>query len=423
MKILQVVHQFLPKYVGGTEVYAADLSRRLRARGHQVALLAGADRAERTSSEGFPLTTVPGGLRGPVGPTGQFLHTFGNQAAEAAFGNLLADFQPDVVHFHHLLGLSGRLPAIASAAGVPTCATLHDYWFLCPKSQLIDHVGGLCAGPKGGVNCALCAAERVNAPALAALSPALAPLFWLRQQRVRRAYAACDVLMAPSDFLLQTAVDAGLPRDRLRRVHFGLDSAAPLPRVPRPPGGPLRVAYLGAIDPSKGVHVLLEACRSLEPERVQVAVYGSFDSAPAGYADRLRALAAASAYGPPVLRGALAHDRVPAMLVATDVLVVPSVWYENAPLVIAEAFAAGVPVVASNQGALAEQVRDGVDGLLFARDDAGALAATLQGLADDDGLLERLRAGIQAGRSRDEHVNEVEAVYRELVEMTAPRIC
>ena len=107
---------------------------------------------------------------------------------------------------------------------------------------------------------------------------------------------------------------------------------------------------------------------------------------------------------------------MPAALAATDVLVVPSTWYENAPLVISEAFAAAVVVVASNQGALAEKVRDGIDGLLFPRGDAAALAAVLQRLAGDQGLVDRLRLGAPRHASRGGHWAQVEAVYQRLAE-------
>ncbi|MSQ09553.1 MAG: glycosyltransferase [Dehalococcoidia bacterium] len=416
MRVLQAVHQFLPRYVGGTELYTAQLCHWLQAQGHDVAVLAGGDTGGDVTWEGIPVTTTPGGLHGPKGPGALFLSSFGNRQAEVAFQRLLAEFRPDVVHIHHLMGLSPRLPALAKAAGVPVCATLHDYWFLCPKSQLIDHRDTLCGGPQGGVNCARCAVDRLGRPHLMPLAPLAAPLFASRQARVRRAFAACDLLMTPSRFVADVAREAGLPPDRMLPVDFGIDASAPLPRVERAPGDPLRVAYLGSIDESKGVHVLLEACRILDPRAADVAVYGNLATANGGYQLRMRRLAARTPYGEALLQGPLPHSQVPAMLAATDVLVVPSTWYENAPLVISEAFAAGVVVVASNQGALAEKVRDGVDGLLFPRGDAPALATVLRRMAGDRGLVDRLRLGTPRHASRGEHWAQVEAVYQRLVE-------
>ncbi len=103
------------------------------------------------------------------------------------------------------------------------------------------------------------------------------------------------------------------------------------------------------------------------------------------------------------------------MLVELDALVVPSVWYENAPLVISEAFAAGLPVVASRLGGMAEAVRDGIDGLLFAPSDPGDLARVLRALATEPGLLDRLAAGVRAPRPLATEISDLLSLARELV--------
>ena len=413
MRVLQVVHQFLPKYVGGTEVYVADLSRRLRERGHHIALFAGADLAGQSSWEGMELSTVPGGLRGRRGPAAIFLTTFGNPQAESAFGDVLHRFQPDVVHFHHLLGLSTRLVRLAKAQGVPTCYTLHDYWFVCPTTQLVDHKGDLCRGPVAGVNCGLCAAHRLGSAAWVGAMPLMAPLFSLRQRRVRRALAGVDALLAPSRFLADIAVRAGLPGEKIAVVDFGvaLPEAAAAPWQPRPGDAPLRVTYLGAIAWSKGVHVLVDACRNLEPDLAEVQVCGDLAAYP-DYSKQLQG----SAEGLPVhFLGAVSRERIPELLATSDILVMPSLWYENSPLVLSEAFAASVPVIASRVGALAEAVQDGVNGLLFAKGEPQDLARVLRRLVQEPQLLLRLRSNLGAEKTRSQHVDHMERIYDALV--------
>ena len=235
MKVLHVLHQFLPDYVGGTEVYVADLSRGLARRGHQLALFTGGDTETRGEWEGLPLTQVVGGLRSPKGLTAGFLATFGNASTEQAYKEVLAAFRPDIVHVHHLLGLSARLIRQTKALGIPVCCTLHDYWFMCPKSQLINHKGEPCNGPSG-VNCARCAAERLGDGLYVAATIPAAPLFLLRERVVRRAYAAADRLLAPSHFLAGLAVQHGLPQEKLEVVEFGTMAAAAPERTPREAG-------------------------------------------------------------------------------------------------------------------------------------------------------------------------------------------
>ncbi len=414
MKVLHVLHQFLPDYVGGTEVYVADLSRGLTRRGHQLALFTGGDTETRGEWEGLPLTQVVGGLRSPKGLTAGFLATFGNASTEQAYKEVLAAFRPDIVHVHHLLGLSARLIRQTKALGIPVCCTLHDYWFMCPKSQLIDHKGEPCDGP-AGVNCARCAAERLGDGLYVAATIPAAPLFLLRERVVRRAYAAADRLLAPSHFLAGLAVQHGLPQEKLEVVEFGTMAAAAPERTPREAGSQLRVTYLGSLEWSKGVHVLVKAFRQLHPDQARLRIAGDTNAYPP-YAGSLRG----GAEGFPIeFLGAVPHDDVPALLADTDVLVVPSLWYENAPRVIAEAYAAGVPVVASRIGALAEKVSAGENGLLFTPDNAVELAQTLQRLIDDPVLLARLQGGATNAPSWDAHLDHMERVYGELTALQA----
>lgn len=414
MRVLQVVHQFLPKYVGGVEVYVAGLSRGLRDRGHQVALFTGGDEAGESRWEDMPVHTVVGGLRGPRGVVSTFLTTFANRQAEARFRDLCLVMRPDVVHFHHLLGLSPRLIAIAARMGIGTVFTLHDYWFMCSNTRLLQEEGGLCGGPALGVNCASCAATRLGIPALKLLTPAVAPVFMLRGRVVQRALRQADVLVAPSHFLHTLALQHGLPQERLVCMGLGLDTQElniPSDGATRPASGPVRLVYVGAISEQKGVHLLVDAFGRLEIGLAQLSIYGDGSASPE-YARRLRENGAQDGvhFLGPVARGELGG-----VLAEADAVVVPSIWYENAPLVVQEAFAAGVPVIASRVGALAEQVRDGVDGILFQVGDPQDLAEKLQLFAQDVLLRTRLRENLPKVKSLPQHLEEVEQLYRKVV--------
>ena len=146
-------------------------------------------------------------------------------------------------------------------------------------------------------------------------------------------------------------------------------------------------------------------------------VYGDMSVYP-DYAQRLQRQAQGLAV---CFMGPASRESIPELFATTDVLVVPSLWYENSPLVISEAFAASVPVVASRVGALAEKVRDGVDGLLFPMGDARALASALQELAEQPDLLEGLRTGIAHAVTRDQHVSHMEGIYASLVAPSSQR--
>jgi len=109
--------------------------------------------------------------------------------------------------------------------------------------------------------------------------------------------------------------------------------------------------------------------------------------------------------------GRFDNSRVATILADLDVVVVPSIWYENSPLAIMEAQAAGTPVITAHLGGMAELVRDGIDGLHFQPGDASDLARQLQRLLDHPDLLLQLRAQIDPPRSIDQEMADLLELY------------
>jgi len=225
---------------------------------------------------------------------------------------------------------------------------------------------------------------------------------------IRATLGACSLLVTPSAFMRRMYVDYGVPPAHIVVVENGLPverwrrALAGQPRRRRR-SGPLRVAFIGSVLPSKGPHLLLEAVRRLgDPAAFHVDVWGEVlpFHHDRNYGERLEQLRR-GLEAEVELHGAYRNEDLPGILSRADVAVVPSLWYEAFGLTIREAFLAGVPVVASGHGALAEAVEDGRTGLLFAPGDAASLADALRRLRDDPGLAERLAAAA-AAHVRDE---------------------
>jgi len=179
----------------------------------------------------------------------------------------------------------------------------------------------------------------------------------------------------------------------------------------------LRIGYLGQIAWHKGVHVLVEAARRIDDPRLSVDIYGDVNHFP-DYASRLKRLAEGDARIR--LAGTYAgQNEVGKILQELDVIVVPSIWYENCPNVIQEAFAHRIPVIATNLGGMAEMVSHGKSGLLFRVADAADLTAQLRRLLSDPGLLPALRDGVPAVKTFADEVAEIESVYRRVVRAPA----
>lgn len=415
MPIALTVHKYPPDSLGGTEIYTWSLARTLIAAGHEVHVfypLAGVGAGEaQIEREGVHLWRVPlPPTRATENPAAQYWHTFRDTAIEAEFQRFLATVKPSVVHFQHVQGVSARL--IALARGRPRIVTLHDYWYFCANSQLVRPDRAVCSGPDWGAKCVDCAVARADLRALRMARPLIGVLFAYRNRYLARLCAEVDLFIAPSRFLRDQYVRHGFPAERIVVLENGLDTARlqyePDLPLPAPPARP-HFGFLGALSWQKGVHVLVDAFNQM-PESASLTVYGDKTTFPE-YVGRLKAAARH-----PHIRfaGRLDPRFVGAALRQMDALVVPSLWYENSPVTIQEAFAVGVPVIASRLGALAEKVQDGVTGWLFTAGNSDDLARVLGKLAADPAQLASLRANIRPGPNITEHTQQLVEIYLSL---------
>ena len=414
LRVLHLVHQFPPDYAGGTELYTQMLARGQAARGYSVAIFCPSPGAADQASA--PIPHIEDGVRvyraaiGKRSPVRVFLSTFVHSALDRAWRWTLDQEQPDLVHAQHLIGMPTSLIAQLNARRIPYVVTLHDYWFFCANAQLLTNYSReVCSGPRRWINCGQCAVARAGHHRLMPLAPGLAPLFAYRAIRLKGVLRGARAIIAPSDFVRNAHRRLGLPSNKIRVIPHGI--SVPLQSAPRPAArresGPLRIAYIGGLALQKGAHVLLEAVNDLPLDAMRLSIYGDTDA----YPEYVAQLQETARHPGIEFRGRLPRADVWSALSESDIIVIPSIWHETSSLVAQEAFAAGVPVIASRIGALPERVRDGVDGLLFPPGDADALRAVLLRLINDRDALARLRHAIRPVRTIDDHVIEIEGVY------------
>jgi glycosyltransferase involved in cell wall biosynthesis len=242
--------------------------------------------------------------------------------------------------------------------------------------------------------------------------PLVALPFAYRNRYLRHLLDQVDLLVSPSRFLRQQYEDQGFPAEKIVVLENGLDMGrlreTPDPPLPQPAARP-HFGFLGSLAWQKGVHILIDAFNRL-PEHTSLTIYGSETVFPE-YVAQLRAAARH-----PHIRfaGQLDHRHVGAALQQMDCLIVPSLWYENSPVTIQEAFASGVPVIASRLGALTEKVQDGRTGRLFDAGRSEALARVLLGIVENPEQLTRLRANIRPGPTIEQHAQEIVSCYEAL---------
>lgn len=441
MRILQVVHGFPPAAHGGTEVYVRDLSAALASSPHdRVAVLTRhADvnardlGVKRLVDDRVDIFSVNNTFHS----SDSFESSYAHPAIEKVAGDFLDEWQPDVVHIQHLTCLSTGIPRQAERRAIPVVMTLNDYWLICHRGQLVDRDGHRCDGPIG-IGCAGCLPPAALASRTAFRSgrtlqslaiPGVSSLVdvttraWsaaipadrvraatvARLEHMKAAVADVTVFLAPSDTLASTFRSLGFPSERILRCDQGIDVRR-FERIRRSESPTLRLGFAGGLLPTKGIDILLDALDGLPRGSISLDVFGGMAVYHGG---RQFADAVTVRLGHPAIRrfGPVSHDCMPQALANIDVMVVPSIWIENAPFIIREAFAARIPVVASDLGGMAEMVRHDVNGLRFPVGDSSALTSALRRFLDEPSLLPTLSAGIVKPMSIEDDARWLRRLY------------
>jgi glycosyltransferase involved in cell wall biosynthesis len=244
----------------------------------------------------------------------------------------------------------------------------------------------------------------------------------LRKLYVQRFFDEVDMFIAPSHFLAERYIAWGLPPDKITVLENLMPERAPavLPEVPA--AGPLRVGFFGQISALKGIDVIFDAAAMLEKDGVSdisFEIFGDYSGQPPefqkAFLDRRQRAGSNMRFNGPYDR-----RRVDRLMQSVDLIVMPSIWWENSPVVIQEALRNRRPVICSDIGGMAEKVRDGIDGFHVPVGNPFALVALLRRLAGDRAGLVSLAAGMSGAPAVVASVDSYLSVYREMADPLAP---
>ena len=452
MKILLTTHQFFPKHGHGTEVLARDTGLEMLKRGHEVHVLTVDPDVQVDSGEvghedyeyrGLKVRALE--LPRTHESIDRIRYEYNNHPVARQVQQYLAEVTPDVAHIFHPARLSASIIDAFKKAGLPVAFTPTDFWAICARSTLQKPSGELSMGPDEiSSNCLECQNAQRLLPerdlpgttdkrefyqkiAKRALAKAedehpnmeLVRAMLARTEFLRERFNAVDAILAPTKLMQQMLTANGIDPDLITISPYGMDTSGFRDaKRHRPDAGELRVGYIGTIHRQKGLDVLMRAFKMLPRDGVTLRVCGDLKHHP-DYAREVYDLAGRD------LRinfaGPFPNEQMAAELGKIDVLAVPSTWYENTPLVIYSAFAAGIPVVASNLGGMAEVIRHGENGLLFELRDPEGLARQLKRLISEPGLLVELGENAEGVRTVEDSVEEMLDLYELLREHNSGR--
>ena len=419
-KVLYIVHNHPEIRAGGVEVYSQELFTAMRARTDFSACLlakAGAPYSNvRRPHEGTMISTVTPSDDGQYlfhNEGGDYDHFLGASCAKEHLVTYLDRFltaeQPDVVHFHHtlFLGYDALRQVRNSLPSAVIVYTLHDYLPIC-------HRNGQLLRTNNRERCYEASPRRCHE-----CFPEIAPReFFLREKFIKAQFELVDLFIAPSNFLLERYVAWGIPREKIICEPYGRAPVNAKANAPSADGSRWRFGFFGQMSLFKGVHVLLEAMKLLErlhPDTAHLWLHGNnLDLQPPEFQATIATLLTETTSNV-TNAGPFQREELRQLMENVDWVVVPSLWWENAPLVIQEAFMCGRPVLCGDVGGMAEAVEPNRNGLYFRVGDPMSLAETMLRAATTPDLWDQLRQHIPAPYPVATHAEKLADLYRQLI--------
>ncbi|HEX6065533.1 MAG TPA: glycosyltransferase, partial [Longimicrobiales bacterium] len=355
----------------------------------------------------------------------------------AEFVTAIERFSPDVLHIHGIgRGIAPAALEHARKLGISIVLTYHTPTTTCVRGTLLQHGAHPCDGILDAHRCTACNLTAHGVPASIATTIARAPalaatlvratgmrgrvttalrmreLVTLRHDQTRHVFELADHIIAPAQWVRELLRKLGVPDEKLTLSRQGIRTTQVPQRPPRD-HAKLRIVYVGRVEPSKGVHLLTGALRALPDLPIELHMYGvTQGNAHVAYRRDLRDDIARDRRA--TLHDPLKPDEVVPTIAQYDVLAAPSQQFETGPLVVLEAFAAGLPVVGTRLGGIAELVQDGVNGLLVESGSVAGWADAFRRLLEDEALCDGLRAGIRTPRRIEDVADDMFAIYQKV---------
>lgn len=399
LKFLMVSTHYPPAHLGGDARFVEYLSDELVRRGHEVHVL------HSPAAYAVQRKTMP--VLDRVTPGGVSRHTYiggfkrmdplfslvlgRGLGSNSDFGEIARKLKPDVTHWHNTKGFIGR--PVASDSG-ESLYTAHDFYAVCPRSNLLRPGGRLCERPLLCQTCLL----RWRKP------PQLWRVLWMRVVRPPEGFT----VLSPSEF-----VAGRLRREGIRVDHVLRNFVPDRGTIPSRGSEANRIVFLGVLESFKGPMTLLEAFgRCKDEQGFELSFFGE-GSLKEPLKNRVRALSLEDRVH---VRGFVPLDDLREHLEETAAIIVPSESYENAPLVALEALSMGIPVIGSSIGGLPEILQPDSGSTLFTPGDAGLLSREMVALWNERGALaerrRKARAAYEKGLSPDAHLREYLEIVR-----------
>lgn len=392
MRVLKVIHGFPPDYTAGSEVYSYHLVKALSKQVEEISVFTSVENEFSKEYDTYDETydNIKVHRINKFRRDYTYKEKFYDKEIEKDFRQYLDKTQPDIVHFGHLSHLSTRLLQIVkNQYQLPVIFTVHDFWLFCVKGQLINQDNEICSGASAQ-KCHNC-------------SPYKTTVKEVQKQLtfMKTLLDSVDVFLVPSHTLRDYYIQQGVAEEKLIFSKYGFNTRKiTYQKKHYTDTSVINFGFMGRIIPTKGIRVLTEAFKNIDSN---LSIYGYVGS-------QKRFLKQKNID----FKGAYDNNNINQVLAGMDVLIVPSIWLENSPLVIQEAFLAGIPVIASNIGGMKELVTDGINGFLFEVGNAKSLQKCILKIANNPELLNGLCVSREGVRNIEDDADFVFSIYQNI---------
>lgn len=307
----------------------------------------------------------------------------------------------DIYHCAHPLRLAASIKA-AKDKGLKVVFMLTDYFMMCPMGIMLRTDNTLCNGPDNGRNCLKYCFTNVSKERM--------------ERRItdsNNLISCCDQLLSPSQFLIAAFDFTGfIPSERFILSRHGFDYSKGRNFLIKKAGNFITFGYIGTVQYHKGVHVMIEGFKKVKNPNIRLQVWGgSFHELE--YRKKVESIAKQDYRIE--FKGRYNFNDIEKILEQIDVIIVPSIWYENAPLTISTSLAYGIPVIASDIGGMKEAIMNGKNGMIFKVGDADDLADKIRTLAENKELIEKISLTIHYPIRIEEEAFNTELIYKSLL--------
>ena len=402
LKILVVIHGFPPYYMAGSEVYTFNKCIELSKK-HEVMVFT---RIEDEFQRPYFITeSIENGIKiirvNKPGKDYTFRSKYQDIKMAEIFKKYLKKLQPDIVHINHLSHLTTLIVDIIKKLEIPVIFTLHDFWMMCVRGQLIRDDHSLCTGPNIE-KCTECNMKYFTSEMQANYEiQRWLNTLWKINKKV-------DLFIAPSKFLRNIYIKYGIPEEKIIYMDYGFNKDL-INGIEDVPSEKIRFGFLGRIISVKGISFLIDAFNEVDHSKAELNIYGKLPRSSIYLKKRCENSAIHFKRG-------YNYKNISKVLSNIDILVVPSIWYENSPLVIHEAFVANKPVITSNLGGMSELVKHEKNGLLFEHGNVVDLREKLNIFIENPNLIEKYSQKTYV-RSIQEDVADIENLYFKLIKI------